>query len=40
MHSYWVIENFVGVGYFLRLIAVAEVVSMILVAVHTDSESG
>lgn len=40
MHSYWVIENFVGVGYFLRVIVVAEVVSMLLVVVHTDLESG
>lgn len=40
MHSYLVIENFVGVGYFLRVIAVAEAGSMSLVAAHTDLESG
>lgn len=40
MYSYWAIENFVGMGYFLRVIAVAEAVSRLLVAEHTDLESG
>lgn len=42
MHSYQPIGNFVEVGYFLRVIAVAvvEAESRLLVAVHTDLESG
>lgn len=40
LYSYQPIGNFVGVRYFLRVIAVAEAENRILVAVHTDLESG
>lgn len=39
IHSCQLIGNFVGIGYFLR-VTVAEAESRLLVAVHTDSESG
>lgn len=40
MCSYWPVGCFVGVGYCLRVFAVAEAESRVLVAVHTDLESG